>query len=240
METNPFRAQRLGHPPASSGSSPASLDPMDESARSRPDPPANTRAGVAGRVRRWAAENAAGKIWWVRAPLVLVLAWILWRHVGDRNHSSIFGGVNLAFHEIGHVFFGFFGSELLMFAGGTILELAIPLVAAAMLARQGDAFGVSVGLFWFGTALHSVSIYVSDTRAQRFGRVSLGDYDGPDDWTYILDRFDLIRHDLVIGGWMRAAALLAMAGAIVYGVWILRLMATQRGVPAGEASRPIQ
>jgi hypothetical protein len=196
-------------------------------------------------IRAWVVRHSADKDWRVRAPLLVVFAWLFWKHLKDAGYSSIFSGINLAFHEIGHVFFGFFGNEFLMYAGGTLMEVLVPLIATAMLARQRDTFGVSVGAFWVGTALQGVSLYVSDTRAQQMGRVSLGDYDGPDDWTFMLSRWGLIRQDEAIGAWIHGAALLVMAASLAYAVWVLKVMKEGAGAPkvggariVGRESRP--
>jgi hypothetical protein len=71
-------------------------------------------------VRAWVAERVHGKLWWARAPVLVVLAWILRGYVNDPLHSSIFDGVTLAFHEMGHAAFFWLGNRILTTAGGTI------------------------------------------------------------------------------------------------------------------------
>ena len=60
-------------------------------------------------------------------------------------YSSIFDGINLVIHEAGHLAFSYFG-ELLEIAGGTILQLMAPIVAAFAFYRQKDYFAVTGNL----------------------------------------------------------------------------------------------
>ncbi len=190
----------------------------------RPSPPM-------ARLRAWVLRCDGEKSWAARAVVTLAFLWIFWHHLRDRWYSSIFDGMNLAFHEIGHVLFGFLGNEFITVAGGTILELTIPLVAAGILFRQGDAYGVGVAVFWFGTALQSVGQYIADTRSQIFPRVSIGPATGPDDWTYLLSHFDLIRHDVTIGTGVQRVGLVVLAVALVYSAWVVWLIASSPPPP---------
>lgn len=188
------------------------------------------RKSLIARLDRWLDRAVAGRAWWIRAPLLPVLAWVAWKHSRDIWYGSLFDGLNLAFHEIGHVFFSFFGSEFLTIAGGTIFELCIPLVAALYLVlRQRDPFGAGVCVFWAGTACASVGRYVYDTRSQIAGRVSIGPSSGPDDWTYLLSRFDLVRQDRVIGMGVKETGVAVMTVALVWCVFVLWKMALHDG-----------
>ena len=124
-------------------------------------------------VRGWIAERVAGQNWRYRAPLLLVMLWILHGYLSDPASSSIFRGVNLGFHEMGHAAFMWFGSRILSTAGGTIFELGIPVAAGAyLLQKQRDPFGAAVCVFWLGTALMGAGVYAADARAQALPLVS--------------------------------------------------------------------
>ena len=47
----------------------------------------------------------------------------------DSEYESIFGGINLAIHEGGHLFFMGFGSDFLAVAGGTLLQWVLRVMA---------------------------------------------------------------------------------------------------------------
>lgn len=217
METNPFRAYRdlRGHAPGSSA------------------PPARASA--------WVAERVAGKSWKVRAPLLLILAWMLHGYLGDPAYRSIFEGVNLGFHEAGHAAFMWLGSRILTVAGGTIFQLGIPVVAGVYLLRkQGDPFGAAVCVFWLGTALAGAGVYASDARAQALPLVSpFGPVDvDSHDWTFMLMKYGVLSRDQEIGAMLRGAGLLSMMLSLLAGAWVLRVMARTTAGPPGRAQPP--
>ena len=110
---------------------------------------------------------------WIRLPILLVLTWILHSHLGDPGYTSIFGGINLGFHEMGHAAFMWFGNRMLTTAGGTLFEVGIPMAAGVYLfVKQRDPFGAMVCLFWMGTALVGAGVYAADARALALPLVS--------------------------------------------------------------------
>jgi hypothetical protein len=155
--------------------------------------------------------------------------WILNGYLSDPLNTSIFDGVNLAFHEMGHAAFYWFGNRLLTVAGGTIFQLAIPLAAGAyLLRRQRDPFGAAVCVFWLGTALFGAGVYAADARAQALPLVSpFGPVDvDSHDWTVMLMRYGMLTRDQAIGAGLRHAGVLAMVASVVAGAGVLRVMAT--------------
>jgi len=64
--------------------------------------------------------------------------------------GSLLHLVNLPFHEAGHVIFGLFGNQFLMFLGGMLGQLLMPMVCAGVfLLQQRDVFAAAVALWWF-------------------------------------------------------------------------------------------
>jgi hypothetical protein len=180
--------------------------------------------------RAWVAERVRGQTWWLRAPVLVVLAWILHGYATDPLNSSIFDGVSLAFHEMGHAAFSWFGVRILTVAGGTIFQLAIPLAAGAyLLHKQRDPFGAAVCVFWLGTALFGAGVYAGDARAQALPLVSpFGPVDvDSHDWTVMLMKYGMLSRDHAIGAGLRRAGLIAMVGAIAAGACVLRVMAVE-------------
>lgn len=165
----------------------------------------------------------------MRAPLLLALAWTLHGYLGDPAHTSLFDGINLGFHEMGHAAFFWSGSRILTVAGGTFFQLGIPLVAGAYLVvRQRDPFGAAFCLFWLGTAMCGAGVYAADARAQALPLVSpFGPVDvDSHDWTVMLMKYGLLSRDQEIGAVLRGAGLAAMTLSLALGAWILRIMAT--------------
>ena len=194
---------------------------------------AATPQPLASRIR----ERNRHHSWLLRAPVLLWMAWLLFRYLGDASASSIWGGINLAFHEIGHILFGFL-PEFWAVAGGTLTELAIPLVVAALFLRQKEDFGAAVALFWFATALTGAAVYAGDARLQALPLVSPFAGEPLHDWRYMLGRLGLLERDTQVAAILRGLGLLVMAGSVALGAWILRLMATDPERKGSGAAAP--
>lgn len=180
------------------------------------------------KVREWVRERVTGRVWWYRAPLLLVFAWTLNGYLVDPAAGSIFSGINLGFHEMGHALFSWSGHRILTAAGGTLLELAVPITAGVYLAiRQRDPFGAAVCAFWLGTVLVGAGVYAADARAQALPLVSpFGPVDvDSHDWTVVLMKYGMLTRDTRIGSALQGAGLVVMTAALLVGAWILRVMA---------------
>ena len=178
-----------------------------------------------------AAAWATGRLWWPRALLLAYLGYAGWRHLTDPEYASIFSGITLAIHELGHVLFGPFG-EWLGIAGGSIMQLAGPLAVAVILFRQRDYFGFAVGGAWLSMSLSNLAVYVADARAEELPLVSLGGGDVIHDWNYLLGSVHLLARDTQIAGLIRAAAFVLLAASIGLGTWLCMVMARRRAEAA--------
>ena len=170
---------------------------------------------------------AAGRLWWPRALLLVYLAYAGCRHLTDPEYASIFSGITLAIHELGHVLFGPLG-EWLGVAGGSITQLAAPLAAALILLRQRDYFGVAVGGAWLSMSLSNLAVYIADARAEELPLLSLGGGDVIHDWNYLLGSVHLLPHDTEIAGLVRFAALVALLLSVGLGAWLCAVMARSK------------
>ncbi len=137
-----------------------------------------------------------------RAKIVLTGLLLLWGVFGgiDARYFWFLNGVDLAFHEFGHLAFGFLG-EFLQFLGGTLMQLLIPLAITIYFFRHRKYYSSAVSLFWTGQNLFNVAVYVRDARAQALPLVGGGMHD----WAYILGRLGLLEQDQTIGGTLAVA-----------------------------------
>lgn len=170
-------------------------------------------------------------MWAPRALLLAYLAYAGYRHLTDPEYGSIFSGITLAIHELGHVLFGFLG-EWLSVAGGSITQLAAPLAAALILFRQRDYFGVAVGGAWLSMSLSNLAVYVADARAEELPLVSLGGGDVVHDWNYLLGSVRLLTRDAQIAAIVRFAAFALLVASVGLGAWLCVAMARRRAEPA--------
>ncbi len=126
---------------------------------------------------------------WGRVVLLTCLAFFYCQWLLKDNYFSPLDFVNLAFHEAGHIFLGFFG-RFIMMLGGTIFQLLIPAVCLVHLLRRGANLGWQLCLFWLGENLLNISIYAGDALKQDLPLVGGGEHD----WTYLLTETGLIAH----------------------------------------------
>lgn len=158
-----------------------------------------------------AGEKPAHRLWG-RAALIAGLFIFYLQWLREEKHFALIDYVNLAFHEAGHVFFGFFG-RFIMMLGGTITQLLIPALCLLQLRRKGANLGWQLCLFWLGQNLLNVSIYAADAIKQELPLVGGGEHD----WTYLLTELGLIAHPAGVG---RAIFLLGTA-VIFYSFWLI-------------------
>ena len=129
-----------------------------------------------------------------------------------RGASTFLDAADLVIHEAGHVFFAPFGPFLRM-AGGTLLQILLPLALVWHFLRNAYRLGAQVMLFWLGHNLINVSVYAADARARRLPL--LGGDGVTHDWAYMLGRSGMLEHDALVGGLFFALALLTFALALV-------------------------
>jgi hypothetical protein len=174
-------------------------------------------------LRRW----AAGRTWWIRVPVLLWLAWILLRYWDDPAATTLFHGIDLAIHEIGHILWSPLG-EFWSIAGGTLTQVLMPVAAGVALYRQHDWFGVAFAVSWTGIACFETVLYAGDAVARRLPLVSPVTSEPIHDWNYLLGELNLLQH---AGGvalaWQWAGRILMTAGVLM-GARILWHMATAK------------
>ena len=183
---------------------------------------------------RPAAEPVAGETrparrLWARAAMISVLFMFYTRWLAKENYFSPLDFVNLAFHEAGHVFLGFFGRFISML-GGTIFQLLVPAVCLVHLMRRGANLGWQLCLFWLGQSLLNVSIYAGDAVKQVLPLVGGGEHD----WNYLLTELGLLAHTEGV------ARLIFLAGSAVifYSFYLVGKDAqTREPIELGNAQR---
>lgn len=175
--------------------------------------------GVLGSVRDDARDWAEGRHALLRLPLLAYLMYAGVRHVIDPMYRSWFAGITLVFHEMGHIVFAPFGRTL-MLLGGTIFQLAIPLIAGLYLwLRQRDYFGGAVGAAWLAFSAWEMATYVGDANKEQLALVGFSD--NPEhDWSSPLTGWRLLNHCDTIASVVRVGALLTWGGAMALGLWL--------------------
>ncbi|MEB3355327.1 MAG: hypothetical protein VKK04_01175 [Synechococcales bacterium] len=105
-------------------------------------------------------------------------------------------GVNLIFHEAGHVFFAIFG-RFLMILGGSLFQIMVPAGLCAYFWLTRQRFASAIALWWTGQNFLDVSIYVRDARDRELPLIG-GLDETFHDWHNILLQLGLMRWDDLI------------------------------------------
>ena len=167
------------------------------------------------------------RFWGRIALLVLFAIWdvrliALDYRDGEMNTSFLHGPL-LVFHEAGHVVFRLFG-EFMMFLGGTLGQLIMPaILAGALLIKNRDPFGASIGLWLVGVSLLDVAPYVYDALQPQLMLLSgtTGE-EGGHDWIYLLETMGLLARAHRLGSFIHklgSVVVLLSLGWAGYILW---------------------
>jgi hypothetical protein len=197
-------------------------------------------------------ENwSEGRSGMARAALMMLLAFLAVCLTVNHSCWTPFAALDLVVHEVGHPLFSSFG-EWMHYAGGTILQMAVPILAAIVLLKQGEYFALPLGGVWFAVNMFEIARYIADTRAQELPLVTLGFSGGEPvevkftDWEYLLDRIPglSIEYDTDVALAVRIAAYMILWGSILLGAWMVWVMFrgkkkisnSQHGMSNGEVN----
>ncbi|MBI5310265.1 MAG: hypothetical protein HZB14_04435 [Actinobacteria bacterium] len=177
-------------------------------------PPAAARPVEAGaRKPFWRPISTAGLI-----AFLVGSAWLALLIKTDKDgFIQIIDSFNLVVHEFGHPIFGVFGEEP-MFWGGTIAQLALPLILAGAFVYQRYALSALFCGVWFFENVFNVARYVADARAEELPLVSPGGGEVEHDWTHILGTLGQLQNDLAIASTLRTIGWIGIAICMLSGV----------------------
>jgi len=145
--------------------------------------------------------------------LVPYAAWLVFAY-----EYHFLDGVNLLFHEAGHVFFGIFGRTL-HFLGGTLGQLVFPVATAVHFARRERWFDASVCVLWLGESLMYAGVYVADANRRVLPLIN----DGIHDWHWLLTKFGLLRFAEALGTSLHVLASGIVIAALLLAAEALRV-----------------
>ena len=189
--------------------------------------------GTAAEARDAIDTWAAGRDWRGRAVLLAVLVWQAICPLRDAEAWHVFRGITFGAHEFGHLFF-WFGGEWFAVAGGSLMQLPVPVGAAvAMVATpRKDWFGAVACGTWLAASLADLATHIADARAQAMDLVSFSPDGGGHDWHFLLAHAGMLRRDLEIARLARAGAALTLVVTIVLAGLLFRRMAAARAPTA--------
>jgi len=163
---------------------------------------------------------------WPRVLGLAFMAYFAFRYLLNPEYRAVFDGINLAIHEAGHLVFKIFPT-FMMFLGGTLLQLAAPVICGVLLYRQSDYFGVAFCGTWLGTNFYNVAIYQADAQARLLPLVTVGGGVPMHDWYYMFSELGILKLDGQIAFLTRCLAFLVIWGSLAYGIWVTRTIYTE-------------
>lgn len=156
--------------------------------------------------------------------LWIFFLYIFIRHLADPGYGSIFSGINLGIHELGHVVLSFM-PMFITIAAGTIFQLLAPIASVFIFLRQNDYFAVSVSFGWLSTSFFGVAKYAGDAEKMLLPLVSpFGGEDIIHDWNYMLSKLGMLSLAPAVSGLFWLAAFICMAAALLWGGYLLLIM----------------
>jgi hypothetical protein len=130
----------------------------------------------------------------------------------------------LIFHEAGHVVFRLLG-HWMMVLGGSLGQLLMPaILGGALLIKNRDAFGASIGLWFLGVSLLDVAPYMYDALNPQLMLLSgrTGE-EGGHDWIFLFTSMGLLQQSQFIGALVHKLGALTVVGALCWAGRVLRL-----------------
>lgn len=187
--------------------------PMD--ARPSPEAPTDVRSEVEG-LQAWMR-------WWFHLGVTLLAAWMALPYLTRPSHYGLLDYAILPFHEAGHYFLMPFAPEFLVVAGGTLVQLGLPLgFALYFLLVRREPFSACVAAFWLCASVQSMGLYMKDARFLLLPLFGADPLDGHD-WNYLFGKMGLLHRSVEIGGFFQASGRVGMLAVLAgMGAWLLR------------------
>ena len=122
-------------------------------------------------------------------------------------------------HEGGHLLFGYLGHGF-MVAGGTLLQLLVPLALATFFCFQRQIAGTVFCMFCFFEQFLPIATYMADARAQELPLLTVGDPEFVEhDWFAMFSSLGVLEHDTQIASVARVAGWIGMIGVVMWLAW---------------------
>lgn len=143
---------------------------------------------------------------------LFLLALVICRPYFTQNSVyGVFEWAILPFHEAGHYFLMPFAPETLVVAGGSIVQLGMPLgFALYFLFKRREPFSATVPTLWLFGSMQQMAIYMKDARFMILPMFGADPLEGHD-WNYLFGKMALLHHSVEIGEFFHSLAKLGIA-----------------------------
>lgn len=170
------------------------------------------------------------KLYWVltRVPVLVILGWFTISHLAVDGQWVFIDGVNLLFHEAGHVVFRWAG-DTMWFLGGSLLQLLLPAAATVyFFSVRHERFAAAACLWWVGENFLNIARYMHDAPVEELPLVGGNIHD----WKYLFTKWDLYRQARDIAEVVRVLGIILMVGTLAYMLY-MTVRPTDKQLAAG-------
>lgn len=130
--------------------------------------------------------------------------------------GSLLDGVNLVFHEAGHVLLAFAG-QTVMLLGGSLFQLLVPAACIGSFLLRKDRFSAGLLTLWLAQSLAGVAAYIRDAPARQLDLIT-GDPD-THDWWQLLGSWNALSLADPLGRFVAFLAFAATLAGVLLAVW---------------------
>ncbi len=171
---------------------------------------------------------------WLRLPLVALVAYWTIALAFAAEPRCLLDLVDLPFHEAGHLVLSLFG-ETLHVLGGTLGQLAVPVLLGGYFLIHRRPFAAAFCTFWIGQNLVNISVYMADARAMALPLVGGGEHD----WTNLFYRFGLLGEESVatVSSLTHHTGVLIMIAGLLWSLLFILADSSRASIGAAIAGR---
>lgn len=131
---------------------------------------------------------------WIGSILLFpIMVWLLFN---NGNFIPLLDHFTLLIHEGGHGIFGIFGSFIYTL-GGSLMQILIGLLFIYYFYSNNKKIGIQISLVYLGENLLNISKYAADAQAQKLPL--LGGNKVYHDWTFLLNKMNILEYDQTVG-----------------------------------------
>jgi len=177
-----------------------------------------------------ARDWARGRMWVGYALLLLILTYLEYVKIVDVTRWTIFYGITLGFHEMGHLLFSW-APHFITALMGSVFQVAVPIAVIVIFYRQEEFFGIATGGFWLSYSLAELSAYIADARSRDLPLVGFASQEDLEhDWNYLLGKLHLLNLDHFFGFIVRASGVVIGVASCAFGVWLVLQMINKQPI----------
>lgn len=130
--------------------------------------------------------------------------------------GHLLDGVNLIFHEAGHVVFALLG-DTVMLLGGSVMQVLVPAACIATFLLRGERYAAGLLCLWLAQSLAGVAAYIRDAPTRQLDLIT-GDPDSHD-WWQLLVGWNALDSAGTLGTVVAFLAFAAVVTGIVLALW---------------------